>query len=134
MKTYRVESGGPYSTEERILLRNLKRVSPFLIQNIGIVLNWAGVDKRSGYTVPRLTKRIVSLLIFEKNGENKTFWLRRSLFVVKNIRRGEVFTNDNVRSIRPAFGLCASYMDKVIGRVATRSIKRNTPLEWRHVK
>jgi len=59
---------------------------------------------------------------------------RRSLFVVQDIRVGEVFTPDNVRSIRPGFGLHPRHLDEVLGGRATRAIARGTPLEWNMVE
>ena len=51
----------------------------------------------------------------------------RSLFVVKDVKEGEVFTNDNVRSIRPGFGLETKYIKDIIGKKAKeRYIKRNS--------
>lgn len=58
---------------------------------------------------------------------------RRSLFVVKDIKAGESFTHDNVRSIRPAHGLHPRYLDSVIGRKATQDLVAGTPLKWEHV-
>jgi N-acetylneuraminate synthase len=55
---------------------------------------------------------------------------RRSLFVVKNIRKGEVFTPENLRSIRPAHGLHPRHYDEVLGQTAARDIARGTPLNW----
>ena len=62
---------------------------------------------------------------------NRSF--RRSLFVVKNVNRGEAFTSDNIRSIRPGQGLEPRFMDDVIGKTATEDIERGTPLNWKHV-
>lgn len=59
--------------------------------------------------------------------------LRRSLFVVRDIAAGEPFTRENIRSLRPAAGLPARYWDRVLGRRATESLPRGTPLAWRHV-
>ena len=59
---------------------------------------------------------------------------RRSLFVVQDIRRGEVFTAKNVRSIRPGYGLHTRFLDEVLGCVAPRDIPRGTPLDWNLVK
>ena len=58
---------------------------------------------------------------------------RRSLFVVADVKAGEVFTNDNVRSIRPAHGLHTRHLADVLGRRAARDIERGTPLAWEHV-
>ena len=62
--------------------------------------------------------------------EKKNLCFRRSLFVVKDMRRGEVFTVEDVRSIRPGFGLPPRFLGQVIGRVAERDIVRGTPLSW----
>ncbi len=56
--------------------------------------------------------------------------LRRSLFVVEDIKQGEVFTERNVRSIRPGHGLPPAAIDAVIGKHAKGDIDRGTPLEW----
>ncbi|MEO0082220.1 MAG: pseudaminic acid synthase [candidate division WOR-3 bacterium] len=53
---------------------------------------------------------------------------RRSLFAVEDIHAGEIFTNKNVRSIRPGYGLAPKYLPEVLGRRAVRDIARGTPL------
>ena len=55
---------------------------------------------------------------------------RRSLFVVKDVKTGEEFTEQNVRSIRPGFGLNTRYFDKIIGKCANKDIKRGMPITW----
>lgn len=64
----------------------------------------------------------------EREAESRVF--RRSLFVVKDIKVGEPFTNENVRSIRPGYGLHTRYLDEVLGRLAGQDIQRGTPLTW----
>lgn len=60
--------------------------------------------------------------------------LGRSLFVVKDIKAGEKFTEENVRSIRPSNGLHPKFYSEIIGKIANVDIDRGTPIEWKHVK
>ncbi len=55
---------------------------------------------------------------------------RRSLFAGRNIKKGELFTKENVRDVRPAFGLETKCYDEVIGRRAAQDIEFATPLSW----
>jgi pseudaminic acid synthase len=56
---------------------------------------------------------------------------RRSLFVVENVRKGDVFTPENVRSIRPSDGLHPRHLGEILGARAARDIERGTPLDWK---
>lgn len=58
----------------------------------------------------------------------------RSLFAVKDIRAGETFTEENVRSVRPAFGMHPMYYDKVLGQKAKSDIDRGTPMDWKYIE
>ena len=66
--------------------------------------------------------------------EMKTRAYRRSLFVVREIRKGDLFTPDNVRSIRPADGLHPRHLPDIIGRHAAVSIEAGTPVTWELVE
>lgn len=55
---------------------------------------------------------------------------RRSLFVVEDMKVGDVFTEENVRSIRPGFGLLPKYISEILGKKALRNIERGTPFRW----
>jgi len=55
---------------------------------------------------------------------------RRSLFVVEDVKKGELFTSDNVRSIRPASGLHTRHLDVVLGRRAAHDAAKGTPMSW----
>jgi len=63
--------------------------------------------------------------------EAKSRVFRRSLFVVEDMKAGEKFTPENVRSIRPGNGLHTRYLNEVIGRFASQDISVGTPLTWR---
>ena len=62
--------------------------------------------------------------------EVKSRVFRRSLFAVKDIRQGETITEENIRSIRPAFGLPPKYLKDVLGKKARKNIKCGTPMSW----
>lgn len=70
----------------------------------------------------------VSYEVTEKQRASRVF--RRSLFVIKDIKAGEKFSEDNIRSIRPGYGLHTRYLSEVIGSEASRDIKKGTPLSW----
>jgi len=55
---------------------------------------------------------------------------RRSLFLVEDVKAGELLTENNVRSIRPGYGLPTKHTTEVMGRCAVRDLKRGTPLAW----
>jgi len=66
--------------------------------------------------------------------EIKTRAYRRSLFVVRELKKGDLFTSENVRSIRPADGLHPRHLSEVIGRHAAVDIERGTPVTWQLVE
>lgn len=70
--------------------------------------------------------------VSEREATSKVF--RRSLFVVQDIAMGEVFTEANVRSIRPGHGLAPKHLSEVLGRYATHDIERGTPVSWEMVE
>jgi len=52
----------------------------------------------------------------------------RSLFIVNDIKKGDLFTGNNVRSIRPSYGLSPAYINKIIGKKARYDLEKGTPL------
>lgn len=61
-------------------------------------------------------------------GEKGNVALRRSLFAVKDIREGEIFTKENVRSIRPGQGMKPKHYQELLGKVAAADIKCGEPI------
>lgn len=68
----------------------------------------------------------VDYSLTDKQKSNRVF--SRSLYVVEDIKAGEIITEQNVRSIRPGFGLHPKYLKEVIGKVAKEDMERGTPL------
>lgn len=54
----------------------------------------------------------------------------RSLFVAQDMKAGDVFTPENLRSVRPADGLHTKYYEQLLGRRITRDAKKGTPMAW----
>jgi N-acetylneuraminate synthase len=69
--------------------------------------------------------------VSERERASRVF--RRSLFVVSDVRAGEVLTSENVRSIRPGYGLPPKFLGAVLGKRAAVDLKRGTPLEWEKI-
>lgn len=74
----------------------------------------------------------VSYDLTEKMKKSREF--SRSLFVVKDMKAGEVFTEENIRSIRPGYGLPPKYLKEVIGKKVSKDLNRGTPLKWQMIK
>ena len=64
----------------------------------------------------------------DKIKKSRTF--ARSLFVVRDIKSGEIFSEINIRSIRPSNGISPKYLKDVIGKKSVRDIEKGTPLSW----
>ena len=74
----------------------------------------------------------VSYELTDKVKANREF--SRSLFVVKDIKKGEIITEDNVRSIRPSFGLHPKYLKEIIGKEINVDLEKGTPLKLEFIK
>jgi pseudaminic acid synthase len=68
----------------------------------------------------------------EKQKKNRDF--SRSLFIVKDIKAGEMFTEENIKSIRPGFGLHPKYINDILGEFASEDLYKGSPLQWKYVK
>ena len=66
--------------------------------------------------------------VSDREGRSRVF--RRSLFVVRDLKKGEKFSSENVRSIRPGDGLHTRHLAEVLGKTAALDIAQGTPLSW----
>jgi N-acetylneuraminate synthase len=79
----------------------------------------------------RVAERALGEVHFGPVGkETASLAFRRSLFVVQDIRAGETFTAENVRSIRPGHGMHTRHLPEILGRRALHNVERGTPLSW----
>jgi pseudaminic acid synthase len=67
-----------------------------------------------------------------QKAEEKSLFFKRSLYIVYDIKAGEILTKDNVRVIRPGLGLAPKYYEEILGKKANQDIPANTPLAWGH--
>lgn len=77
------------------------------------------VEKALGKVTYELSDKIIA---------NREF--KRSLFAVKDIKKGEIVTEENVRSIRPGFGLHPKYLKEILNKKALCDIEKGTPLKF----
>ncbi len=70
---------------------------------------------------------------FRSSTENKSKNFRRSIFVIKNIKKGEKFSKKNIKKIRPGIGISPSYFDKIITKKSKKNIKMGEPLFYKDI-
>jgi pseudaminic acid synthase len=74
----------------------------------------------------------VSFKITDKIKSQRDF--SRSLYIVKNIKKGELITEANVRSIRPGFGLHPKHYGEILGRKVNKDLKKGTAMSFEYIK
>jgi len=62
--------------------------------------------------------------------EKNSLQFRRSLYITRDLKNGDVLTGENVRAIRPGLGLPPKYLDQILGRRVSRAAARGTALSW----
>lgn len=79
----------------------------------------------------RETEKAIGIIDYgltEKQKKGRDF--SRSLYVVKDIKEGETISEENVRSIRPGFGLHPRFYNEVLGKTVNKTIEKGTALSW----
>ncbi len=69
-----------------------------------------------------------------KASEQGNMKFRRSLYFVKDLKAGDVITEDAVRSVRPGFGLAPKFLEEVIGKVVKEDVKENTAVVLKYLQ
>jgi len=65
--------------------------------------------------------------------EEKSKVYRRSLYIVRDLQAGDILTPDNLRIIRPGFGLPPKYYEVLLGKRVNREVRRGTAMAWEYV-
>ena len=66
--------------------------------------------------------------------EKEARWCRRSIFAGADIAEGERFTPQNIRVIRPSYGLAPEFYEEILGKRCKKAIKYGNPLSWENVE
>lgn len=83
----------------------------------------------------RTAERAKGVVSYEcSESEKGSLVFRRSIFAVKDIKKGEMFTEENIRVIRPGYGMKPKYYEDILGKVAMRDIKRGTPMDMKYLE
>jgi sialic acid synthase SpsE len=69
-----------------------------------------------------------------QKAEEKSRIFKRSIYVVEDIKDGEIFTKRNIRVIRPGDGLAPKYYDEILGKKARADYKKGTPMKMYFIK
>ncbi|MCD8553159.1 MAG: SAF domain-containing protein [Seleniivibrio sp.] len=68
----------------------------------------------------------------DKKMKNRRF--ARSLYIAKDIKKGEMFTEENIRSVRPGFGAHPKYLEKILGTKAEKDYRFGDRFETEEIK
>ena len=74
---------------------------------------------------------IVDYTLTEKQAKGRDF--SRSLYIAENIKAGEIFTDKNLRSVRPGFGLHPKYYNEIIGKKSNQNLEKGTPMQLNYI-
>ena len=69
-----------------------------------------------------------------KSSEQGNVKFRRSLYFVKDLKKGETITTDSIRSVRPGYGIAPKYFDSVIGKTLNKDVAANTAVSFEHLQ
>ncbi len=69
-----------------------------------------------------------------KSSEQSNAQFRRSLYFVKDLKAGDIITEDAVRSVRPGFGLAPKFLEEIVGKIAKNNISINSPVLLEGIK
>lgn len=82
----------------------------------------------------RIVEKALGRVTYELTAEQeKSREDSRSLFVAKDIKAGEAFTADNIKSVRPNFGMHTKHYEEILGKTAKKDLLMGTPLSWKDI-
>ena len=128
-----------HSTDNRVAIASIASGAEVIEKHIALDNQKEGFDidfSLKGKEIKKLrddidvTFKLLGKKIFFRNkNENKSKIFRRSIFATKNIKKGEKFSKDNIRVIRPGYGLEPKYYNKILNKKSPVNISKNDPLK-----
>ena len=118
---------GSCMIEKHVGLKNMKSVDSFFSLNTEEFKEMVKIIRDNEIANGNVNYNISKSSIKNLNG-------RRSLYVVKDIKKGEKFTKKNIRSIRPTFGMHPKFLSQFLNKVCNKSLRKGSRLLWKHLK
>lgn len=117
--------------EKHISLKNINTLDSDFSINEDEILNFRkAINNPEHYCVDKsFYKKLLGKNYFFRNKtENKSKKFRRSIFVIKNINKGDIFNSRNIRKIRPGYGVSSIYFEEILGKMSPYKLKAQEPL------
>lgn len=113
-------------------------------KHIGLEGDVIGLDREfsiSGSEILKFKRDIVTAKklmgkkkFIRNSSEDSSKIFRRSIYIVKDIKKGEIFSKKNLKILRPSFGIEPKYFEKILGKPVLENLKKNNPLKKRNIK
>ena len=128
-----------HSTDNRVAIASIASGAEVIEKHIALDNQKKGFDIKfslKGKEIKKLrddidvaAKLLGKNIFFRNKSENKSKIFRRSIFTTKDIKKGEKFTKDNIRVVRPSYGLPPKYYNKILDKKSPLDIKKQEPLK-----
>ena len=127
-----------HSTDNRVAIAAIASGAEVIEKHIALDKQKKGLDinfSLKGKEIRKLRNdidvafKLLGKKSFHRNiSENKSKIFRRSIFAIKNIKKGEKFTKENIKVVRPAYGLEPKYFNKILNKRSLINVQKNEPL------
>ncbi len=127
-----------HSTDNRVAIAAIASGAEVIEKHIALDNQKKGLDinfSLKGKEIKKLRNdvdvafKLLGKKSFHRNiSENKSKIFRRSIFAIKNIKKGEKFTKENIKVVRPGYGLEPKYFNKILNKRSLINVKKNEPL------
>jgi pseudaminic acid synthase len=140
-ETFEVIAGlSDHSMDERVAMAAVSIGAKVIEKHVTISRSDGGPDISFSLEPNEFKKMVENIRVVEKaignsgleptQGEKENIIFRKSIFVADDIKRGERFTEKNIRCIRPGHGLNPKYYEEILGQKVSKDLKRGSPLTW----